>query len=125
MKPLWWMIGASTVSWLAVTAATRASIHPEVLLGMAAPLAAVGLTWIVTERTHAAAPERVTGVMVIALAVKMVFFGAYVAVMLRVLELRPLPFVASFTGYFIALYLMEALFLRRLFAEGPRAPSRG
>jgi hypothetical protein len=29
--------------------------------------------------------------------------------------------VASFTGYFIALYLIEALYLRRLLAGGPRA----
>ena len=38
--------------------------------------------------------------------------------MLRVLELRPLPFVVSFTGYFIALHVIEALFMRRLFASG-------
>jgi hypothetical protein len=44
-----------------------------------------------------------------------VFFGAYVVVMLRVLALRPGPFVASFTSYFIALHMMEALFMRRLF----------
>jgi hypothetical protein len=48
----------------------------------------------------------------------MVFFGAYVAVMLAVLRLRPIPFVLSFTGYFIGLYLMEALYLRRLFTSG-------
>jgi hypothetical protein len=38
--------------------------------------------------------------------------------MLGVLSLRPVPFVASFTGYFIALYLAEALCLRRLLAGG-------
>ena len=30
----------------------------------------------------------------------------------------PVPFVVSFTSYFIALHLAEALCLRRLFAEG-------
>ena len=54
--------------------------------------------------------------MIAAFAVKMVFFGAYVAVMLRRLSLRPVPFVVSFTAYFIALYLIEALSLQRLFA---------
>ena len=39
---------------------------------------------------------------------------AYVAVMLKVLALRPMPFVVSFTSYFIALYFVEALGLRRL-----------
>ena len=36
--------------------------------------------------------------------------------MLRVLALRPVPFVLSFTSYFIALHATEALFMRRLFA---------
>ena len=45
------------------------------------------------------------------------FFGAYVAVMLEVIGLRPTVFVVSFTSYFIALYLIEALLLRRLFTK--------
>ncbi len=69
----------------------------------------------------AAAPERVTGVMVTGLAVKMVFFGVYVAGMLKGAGLRPVPFVVSFAGYFIALHAMEAVFLRRLFAEMRRS----
>ena len=55
--------------------------------------------------------------MIAAFAAKMVFFGAYVAVMLLALALRPVPFVASFTAYFIALHLIEALCLKRLFAR--------
>ena len=51
----------------------------------------------------------------------MVFFGVYVTVMLKVLALRPLPFVVSFTAYFIALHVIEALCLRRLFASRCRA----
>jgi hypothetical protein len=47
----------------------------------------------------------------------MVYFGAYVALMLRIMRVDSIPFVASFTGYFIGLYLMEALFLKRLFSE--------
>jgi hypothetical protein len=37
-----------------------------------------------------------------------------------VLRVSPVPFAVSFSSYFIALHLVEALFLRRLFA-GPRA----
>ena len=65
-------------------------------------------------------PERLTAVMIAGLGIKAVFFGVYVAVMLRPLALRATPFVASFTGYFIALHMMEALFMRRLFADGMR-----
>jgi len=51
-----------------------------------------------------------------------VFFGVYVTIMLRVLALRPLPFVVSFTTYFIALHLFEAFCLQRLFAGNAPAP---
>ena len=59
--------------------------------------------------------------MITAFAFKLVFFGGYVAVMLRVLQLRPVPFVVSFSSYFIALHFVEAFCLQRLFAGGPRA----
>ena len=35
-----------------------------------------------------------------------------------------MPFVISFTSYFIALYAMEALFLKRLFDDGAQATPR-
>ena len=44
-------------------------------------------------------------------------FGAYVAVVIKVLSQPAVPFAVSFTSAFIALYLIEALALRRLFAS--------
>ena len=103
------MAGASLVSAALAIAAAGRPRAAEVLLGMAAPL---------TERTYKRDPQALTGMMTAAFAVKMLFFGTYVALMLRVVGLQPLPFVVSFTGYFIALYLTEALLMRRLFAGG-------
>lgn len=124
MRPLAWMVGVSLASWLAVTIAPGGSrAHPEVLFGMLGPLASAGVTWVAVQRCHAVAPGRLTSVLVTGLGLKMLFFGVYVAVMLRVLLLRPVPFVVSFTSYFIALYVIEALFLRRLLTETPRSPS--
>ena len=123
VMPLWWMIGASVVSWVIVAAIAGSRAHPEALLGMIGPLASASVTWILVARAHASAAERVIVVLVAGLAVKMVFFGVYVAVMLRPLAMRPVPFVASFTSYFIALYAMEAMFLKRLFVQGARPPS--
>jgi hypothetical protein len=117
------MIGASVGTWLVLTV-SAGDVNPEALFGMLGPLASACATWVVVARTAAAAPERVTGVMVTGLVVKMVFFGVYVAGMLKGAELRPVPFVVSFAGFFIALHAMEAVFLRRVFAEmGRSAPS--
>lgn len=116
MSLVWWMVGPSIGAWLAVMALVGTRTGVDVLFGMLGPLVAASVSWVMAVRTHRRSPERLTSVMITAFAAKMVFFGAYVAVMLQDLALRPVPFVVSFTSYFVALYLMEALALRRLFA---------
>lgn len=121
MTPVWWMVGLSGLTWLVAAVLLDTQARIEVLYGMLGPLAMVSGSWVLMERAYRRSPQSLTTVMVAAFAGKLVFFGAYVAVMLRVLSLRPRTFVASFTGYFITLYLIEALYLRRLLAGGPRA----
>jgi hypothetical protein len=121
MKTVAWMAGVSTLSVLAAIAGFGTRIAAEVVFGMLAPLMIAIGSWVLVEQTYRRAPERVTGLMVAGFVGKMVFFGGYVAVMLKGLALQPVPFVASFTASFIALHVMEAFALRRLFANGPRA----
>ena len=110
------------VLWIAIASVASAAVlgarfGREVWLGMFAPLTAVSLTWVLTERVYKAEPERLTSVMIGAFAGKLVFFGAYVGLAIGVLGVKPVPFVASLTGYFIALHLIEALWLKRLFVS--------
>jgi hypothetical protein len=118
------MVGASVATWalgaigaLATTVAGW-SFAIDSLFGMLGPLLVAVGSWELASQTYRRTPERLTGLMVTAFAGKMVFFGAYVALMLMGLSLRPIPFVLSFTAYFIGLHLIEAMSLRRLFAEG-------
>jgi hypothetical protein len=103
------------VPWALVTLVAGTRVHPELLFGMLGPLLATAGTWIAAERTYRRNPQALTGVMLGGLLVKALFFAGYVAVMLRGLDLRPLPFVFGFTAFFIGLYGLEALFLKRLF----------
>ena len=121
MRPLAWMIGTSVISSLAAVGVVGVTIGTAVLLGMLGPLAMATASWMLVERTYRDTPDRLTSLMVAAFVGKMVFFGAYVIAMLWLLSLPPVPFVASFTSYFIALYTMEALYMRRLFAGDSRA----
>jgi hypothetical protein len=121
MTPIGWMIGTSVAAWLVVTQVATVAVNPELFWGMLGPLVSAVITWIVVARTQRAAPERVTGVLVAGFGAKIVFFGAYMAVMLRVAGLRVVPFAVAFVGYVIALYVMEALFLKRLFVDGMRS----
>ena len=122
MKPAWWMVGAGIASWLAASATTGFEHEVEILLGMLAPLAGAVGTWVLVVRTYPSRPERLTPRMVAAFGGKLVFFGAYVTIMLSVLSLRPLPFVISFTAYFILLNAFEAFCLQRLFVRSMPAP---
>ncbi len=122
MKPVWWMTGAGVLSWLVVAAMPGVESDVEVLLGMIAPLAGAVATWVLAARTYPSRPERLTPLMLAAFGGKLVFFGAYVTVVLGVLSLRPIPFVISFTTYFIGLLMFEALCLQRLFGSSMPAP---
>jgi hypothetical protein len=82
------------------------------------------VSWVAYIKAHEAAPERLTRVMITAFALKLMFFGVYVTVAMRVLDLRATPFVVSFTSAFIALHAMEAFSLRRLVMGAMRSPSR-
>ena len=117
MKAVAWMTGISVGSWLLASATFGSAWSRDILLGMLGPLGIACGTWVLMERTYRANPQRLTSVMMAGFGAKLVFFGAYVAVVILVVGVHHVPFVASFTGYFIGLYAIEALFLKRLLAE--------
>ena len=120
MTPIAWMAVGSVVTCAIAVAIAGKALAPEIVFGMAAPLVSAATSWLVIVRTHLTAPERLTGVLVTAFAVKAVLFGGYVALALVVLDLRPIPFVAAFTSYYVALHFGEALLLKRLLASQPQ-----
>ena len=108
------------VLWVATGSVLSAALlgawfGSEVWLGMLGPLVVVSATWVLTERVYKTNPANLTALVITAFAGKLVFFGAYVALAIGVLGVQPVPFAASFTGYFIALHMIEALLLKRLF----------
>ena len=115
------MVGASVGSCLLAGLLVDPAVRIELLCGMAGPLASATASWMVTERTYRTRPAALTAVMISAFAAKLVFFGVYVAVLIRVAGLRPAPFAASFAAYFIGLLFAEALWLRRLFTSPAKA----
>jgi hypothetical protein len=117
MRALATMVAAGVVSWACMAAVLGDPVNPELLFGMLGPLLVATLSWVVVARAWAVRPEGVFGVLLGGMAIKLVFLAAYAYVMLRVVALRPVPFVASFTGYFIALHNIEALFMKRLFTS--------
>ena len=89
----------------------------DVLYGFLAPLVVVVVSWSVVKRAYRANPAGLMPVLLVGMVLKLMFFAAYAAVMLRVRHLQPVPFVASFTASFIVLHNIEALLMRRLFTS--------
>jgi len=116
MKAVAWMVAASLLSWVGIAAAVDPRTRAAALFGMLGPLVVAASSWVMAERAWRRNPESLTSWMIAAFAGKMVFFAAYVAVMLKALSLAPVAFAASFAGYFIALHLFEALSLRAMLA---------
>jgi len=114
MTPIVVMMAVSIGSWLVAVALLGPRTGVDVLWGMAGPLAVTVGSWALIERTHTRNPQVLTRLMVVAFAFKIVFFGAYVVLMIKLAGVRLVPFVTSFLGYFGGLFLMEALYLRRL-----------
>jgi hypothetical protein len=117
MNPVVQMIGAGLVSWLAATIGFGAQSSLATLLGMAGPLVIAVVSWLAAERAYRREPASLTGLMMAGFVAKMLFFGAYVLAAIKGLSQPAVPFAVSFTGSFIALHLIEALALKRLFAS--------
>jgi hypothetical protein len=84
-------------------------------LGMLAPLIVGVVTVIMVERTTRTDIGQLTARMTVAFVAKVLFYGGYVGVVVGLLDVEPVPFVASFTGYFVVLLFTEALYFKTLF----------
>lgn len=111
------MVIACVASWALVATRLDGPAARDVGLGMAGPLVAAVATWVMIDRTLRVDPLRLMNRLLAGLMVKVVFFGAYVALALRGLSAAVRPFGLSFAGYFIALQMVEAILLRRASAR--------
>lgn len=87
----------------------------EIFLGMIVPLIIGVLSILSISIVHKKSPEKVTNVMIKSFAVKMIIYGGYFICIFTFYTFNPMPFILSFSGYFITLHLGEALFLRSNF----------
>jgi hypothetical protein len=114
MKQVVWMTAGCAVGWMVAVAV--AGHGREVFFGMLGPLLASCATWLVVARAHRRNPSGVAGVMMAAFAVKMLFFGVYVVLAMRLGQLEMTPFAAAFAVFFVSLYVVQAMLVQRLAA---------
>ena len=119
MRPVGWLTALGAAIFVGASLFGTAAWR-DVGLGVLGPVLVSDVAWLLMERTHKRRPEALTSTLVAALGAKMVFFGLYLAVVLRWRPGGTTPFVVSLVGSFVALHLVEALFLRRLLGGGTR-----
>lgn len=117
MAPPVALIAAGGLCALLLRAAAGPGTTAAVVLGTVGPLLGGVATWLAVRRTHARAPAEVPGLMIKLFGAKLVGFAAYVAFVLLVVLQETTVFVVSFTCQYILLHLVQAVYLRRLFAR--------
>jgi hypothetical protein len=116
-------VAGALVSLAAVLPFVGLEAGRDVALGLLGPLVAVTGSWVLIERAHRKGAGHVMPVILRTFVWKVVFFGAYVVAMITRVHVDPIPFVISFTVYFVTLYFVQAVLLQRLVARGaPPAP---
>ncbi len=114
MKLVWWMLSGSILSALCLTAIAGIDVRLEIWLGMLGPLLCALVSWIAMQRRYTRRPEGMTALLVKAFISKMVFFAAYIIVLLSNEWVQPIPFAILFTFYYLSLHVVEAVALHRL-----------
>lgn len=86
----------------------------EIFLGMAAPLllSIVSVLW--NESSFKKSPQQLTNTLIKTFIARVVFFAIYFVLVFTYYDFEPIPFIISFTGFFMIFYIIEALFLQKL-----------
>lgn len=117
MNALWWVVAIAIAAGVgASVAGLEVSVMRAVWLGIAGPVVMAGTSWTLTTRTWARDKAALLPVMLRAFGVKAMCVVAYVVMMVKVVDARPMPFLLSFIGTYMATHLAEAYCLRRLMA---------
>lgn len=88
---------------------------PDAFWGMVAPVVIGMLSMAGIQRRYNRAPETLTNFMIAAFAVKMIFYGVWVTIMILYIVQFPTIFIINFVIFFILCHLLEALYLRATF----------
>jgi hypothetical protein len=86
----------------------------EIFLGMAAPLllSIVSIMW--SESSFKKSPQHLTNTLVKSFIVRAIFLAVYFILIFTYYDFEQIPFIISFTGFFIIFYVIEALFIQKL-----------
>lgn len=84
----------------------------ELLLGWALPVVAGFITMYFVLDASKKDAQLVTKVIAIGFALKMVYYGTFILILVKFYTFEPIPFVVSFAGFFLGLHALEAIIIK-------------
>ncbi len=114
MKQLMYIGTFSIGSW-GILGGIFPDYQKEIFMGMALPLLITLFSISKIKSIYNKNPEGVTSFMMKAFAGKMILYGIFFITIFSFYSFHQLSFVISFAGYFIALYVIEAVLLNSTF----------
>ena len=95
-----------------------AGIYPvyglELLLGWILPVLAGTVTLYFIDSAAQKDPFLVTKILIKGFALKMVYYGATILILFKLYSFEPIPFICSFSGFFLGLHVLEAVIIKRI-----------
>ena len=89
----------------------------EIFLGMVLPWLISLISIVKTRSVYNLNPEKLIKHMTTSMLMKMMSYGLLLIIIFTFISFNPLPFIISFTGYFLTLHITEAFVLRFIFKE--------
>ena len=120
MKFVAYLAGGSILTAIVfsiVSGAAGLGAAREIWFGMFGPTLASVVAGIALERQVRLNPQKMLKCLIQSFVVKFLFFGAYIAVVVKTNQVRPGYFVGCFAFFYLALHMAEALELRRMQAR--------
>ncbi|MFQ6676357.1 MAG: hypothetical protein ACE5LH_08465 [Fidelibacterota bacterium] len=93
---------------------TDGGILISLIAGAAIPTVVHGVTFAVMRRYLSGDPMKIIKANVVAFGVHLVVYGVIIVAVVSWMNLRFLPFVFSFAGFFLLLHISEAVYFKRL-----------
>ncbi len=91
----------------------------EIFLGMVLPWLVSLISISKTYSVYNINSEKLIKHLTSAMLMKMLSYGLLLVIMFTFISFNPLPFIISFTGYFLALHITEAFTLRFIIKQKP------
>lgn len=86
----------------------------EIFLGWFLPVFAGVVTMSFVSLANKKSPTILTKTLTIGFAIKMLYYGIGILLLTQLNAFEPIPFVCSFSGFFLGLHAIEAVIIKRI-----------